>query len=125
MDLKTITQSPISNLSSLQMKKLVVEFFYSLAYSDYEDKVDSKLCKYPIILEVLVLFMRKILATSGVKDADNNQFKLPTIESYNTLIDYFDLNCRSTGSLFLFYEDHIFIFETPSEEIIVGTYAEN
>jgi len=115
MDLTTIKNCPISSLSNSQMKKLVVEFFYSLAYSDYEGKVDSKLCKFPIVLEVLVLFMRKILANFGIENADNSLFKVPTIESYNTLIDYFDLNCRSPGSLFLFYEDHIFILETPSE----------
>jgi hypothetical protein len=109
MDLTTVKYCSISNFSNSQMKKLVVEFFYSLAYSDYEDKVYSELCKYPIVLELLVLFMRKILVTSGVVNADNSQLKVPTIESYNILIEYFDLNCRYTGTLFLFYEDKIFI----------------
>ncbi len=50
---------------------------------------------------------------------------MPTREAYEHLIDFFDLNCRMQGSLFLFYEDRIFIVENEHAEVLVGSYMEN
>jgi len=61
------------------MKKFIVEFLYSLSYSDYENKVESKLGKFPIIMKILVLFMRTILTHLEIKNADNCLFKVPTL----------------------------------------------
>jgi len=107
------------------MKKLVVEFFYSLAYSDYDHKVEDKLCKFPIVMEILVLFVRRVLANLGLKNSDDCLFSVPTHDSYELLIDFFDLNCRSQNSLFLFYEDRIFILENQHYEMLIGCYNEN
>jgi len=59
------------------MKKFIVEFLYSLSYSDYENKVESKLGKFPIIMKILVL--RTILTHLEIKNADNCLFKVPTL----------------------------------------------
>jgi hypothetical protein len=51
-------------MTSNQMKKLVVEFFYLLAYSFFDDKIDAKLNKYPIVMTIFLLFLRKLLTDS-------------------------------------------------------------
>jgi hypothetical protein len=65
--------------------------------------VEAKLNKFPIVMNILVLFMRAILVNMKVKNADDYVCKVPTIEAYSGLIDFFDMNCRSQNSLFLFY----------------------
>lgn len=107
------------------MKKLVVEFFYSLMYSDLEDKVEGILCKYPIVMEILVLFFRTVLANLGLPLARDYLLKLPTSDAYSLLIGFLDLNCKTQDALFLFYEDRIFITEDQQDEVMVGCYLEN
>jgi hypothetical protein len=60
------------------MKKLMVEFFYSLAYSYSAKKVEEKINKYPIILEILVMYVRRVLDNLGISNADNYIFRLNT-----------------------------------------------
>lgn len=62
------------------MKKLVVEFFFTLAYASYDDKIEDKLRKYPIVMDILVMFLRCLLVKSNVKNALDCLFKLPTQE---------------------------------------------
>lgn len=69
LDLTTIKHHSLEHLCNSQMKKLVVEFFYSLSYSEYEHKVDAKLIKFPIVMEILVLLLRRILVDIGFKNA--------------------------------------------------------
>jgi len=104
------------------MKKLVVEFFYSLGYSQFHDKVDSKLAKYPIVMEILVLYFRIILKKLGLNHAENYLFKLPTKDVFKLIIQYFDLNCREQANLYLFFEDRLFILEDKHNEILLGQY---
>ena len=64
------------------MKRLIVDFFYSLAYSHSDKKVEEKLNKYPIILDILVLYIRRVLFNLGISNSDNYIFRLNTREVY-------------------------------------------
>jgi hypothetical protein len=107
------------------MKKIVVEFFYSLVYSSYDDKIEGKLCKYPIVMDILVIFLRCLLAHLKVKHADDYLFKLPTNQTLETLVDFFDLSCKVSNSIFLLHEDKLFLYENRNGETLVGSYSEN
>jgi hypothetical protein len=40
------------------------------------------------------------------------------------LINLLDLNCKLANSIYLFYDDHIFLYENENHEIMTGNYAE-
>ncbi len=92
------------------MKKLIVEFFFTLTYASYDDKIEDKLRKYPIVMDILIIFFRCLLFKFKVKKADDSLFALPTKEIYEILINVLDINCKLSNSIYLLYDDHIFIY---------------
>ena len=56
----------------------MVEFLFELNYSRAENKVDLKLNKNPIILDILVLLFRKLLVTLNV-EAENFDKPIPSV----------------------------------------------
>jgi len=67
--------------------------------------------------------IRAVLAKFNVKYANNYLFKIPTGQVIDIMKDFFDLNCRSIKSLYLFYQDNLFLLETENDEIILGNYT--
>jgi hypothetical protein len=124
MELTAVKHSPLPKLGNAEMKKLVVEFFFTLAYASYEDKIEDKLRKYPIVMDILVIFLRCLLK-STLRNADDCLFRLSTREAYELLIDMLDVNCKLSNSIYLFYDDRIFLFQNGNQEILVGLYSEN
>jgi hypothetical protein len=61
-------------------------------------------------MDILVLFLRGTLVQSHIKHADDYLLKLSTKDSFEALIDFFDLNCKVKNSMFLFYEDRLFLY---------------
>ncbi len=61
-------------------------------------------------MDILVLFLRSILIHLNVKHADNYLLKLPTKPTIETLINFFDLNCKTITAMFLLHEDKLFIY---------------
>lgn len=41
------------------------------------------------------------------------------------MINLFDVNCKLTNSIYLFYDDYIFLFENENHEVLTGLYMEN
>lgn len=76
-------------------------------------------------MDILVVFLRKILSKYNVRNADDLIFHIPTKEAYGLLVDFFDFNCRAQNQLYLFYEDRFFIYENSEGEMMMGCYAEN
>jgi hypothetical protein len=56
-----------------------------------------------------------------VEGADDYSRTVDACDCVTNLIEYFDLNYRSFGELFLFYEDGLFLAVTD-REIIMGEY---
>jgi hypothetical protein len=54
-------------------------------------------------MDILVLFLRCILVELKAKHAEDYLLKLNTKETFETLIDFFDLNCKVVNSMFLLY----------------------
>lgn len=92
------------------MKKLIVEFFFTLTYASYDDKIEDKLRKYPIVMDILVIFFRCLLFKFHVKNAEDWLFTLATKEIYEILINMLDINCKLSNSIYLLYDDRIFIY---------------
>ena len=72
--------------------------------------MEEKLTKYPIILEIIIMFIRKLLNNLNVHNANNYIFHLPTQSVLEMLVEYFDLNCRKHDDIYMFYEEQLFIF---------------
>jgi hypothetical protein len=107
------------------MKKLVVEFFYLLLYSFSNDKVGVKLKKYPIIMEVFILFIRKVLDHLRVKDALEFGCRLQTEEVYPVLCKFFRIDVEINFKVYRFLQNCTFIAENEACELHIGTYVEN
>lgn len=73
-------------------------------------------------MDILVMFLRCLLVKSNMKNADDCLFKLPTQEVCELLIELLDVNCKLSNSIYLFYDDHIFLFENENQEVLVGNY---
>ena len=52
--------------SGAQMKKLLVEFICELKYSSLDNKVEVEMNKYPILMDIVIIFLRKYLTTYAV-----------------------------------------------------------
>lgn len=72
LDLSTIRNNPISDLSSKDMKKILVELFQVLKY--HQGHPEIILDKYPIVQKIYVLFLRAVLLLNprGLKDQEIN-----------------------------------------------------
>ena len=87
----------------------MVEFIFEVSYCSQERKIEKKFNKYPTVVDILVLFLRKLLGKFGVQGTKDYGTKVGTCEAYQFLIDFFDLNCTRKGKLFLFYEENIYV----------------
>lgn len=75
----------------------------------------------PILLATFVLLFRFILFRLEIEGTNNyNDLGNPE-ETIVNLIEYFDLSYRSLDSLFLFYDDGIFLALTE-KEVVAGDY---
>lgn len=74
-------------------------------------------------MDILVLFLRGLLQKLKVRNADDCLFTLQTKEICEILINVLDVNCKLTNSIFLFYDDRIFLFENENQEVLVGNYT--
>lgn len=61
-------------------------------------------------MEIFVIFLRCLLFKYNINHAKDCLFKLPTNQIYELLINLFDLNCKFINSIYLFYDDHIFLY---------------
>jgi len=75
-------------------------------------------------MDIIVLFLRCILQKLKVRNADDCLFTLQSKEIYEILINLLDVNYKLINSIFLFYDDRIFLFENENHEIFVGNYTE-
>lgn len=85
------------------MKKLMVEFFYQIIYSTVENKVEERLKKNPIILEIMVFFMRKMLSSYNFDHSKSYKTPVSTRDIFKLLMDIFDLNYKIEQNLLLLY----------------------
>ena len=76
--INNIHKTGLVGLSTKHMKKFMVEFLFELNYSRAENKVDLKLNKNPIILDIFVLLFRKLLVTLNV-EAENFDKPIPSV----------------------------------------------
>lgn len=104
-------EKSISNLSLQQMRKLMVEFFYQIIYSTVQNKVEERLKKNPIILEIMVFFMRKMLSSYNLDHSKSYKTPVSTRDIFKLLMDIFDLNYKIEQNLLLLYQEEIFIYE--------------
>jgi hypothetical protein len=81
-------------LSSNQMKKLMVEFIHVLSYSSEKNKVEIYLNKYPVIETVMLLLMRAILRDCKIPNADQYNKPVDWIEAFLVLGQIFDIELR-------------------------------
>lgn len=87
-----------------------------------ENKVEEKLQKNGIIMDVMVSVLRRIAGTVQISNVIGCEISPSMRLVYEELINYFDLNCKIEGSLFLFYEDDLFVLETEKGNIVFGEY---
>ena len=95
-----------------------------MKYSSLENKIENKLNKNPIVLDIMAILFRKLMVTLHVQNAEDFNKPIPSSEALQVLEDYFDLNVRHIGNLFLFYEDNIFLCTKSSKDVMFGTYHE-
>jgi hypothetical protein len=69
LDLTAIANHPFPELSNLQMKKLVVELVFQLQFADHTSALPKALEKHPVILHILVLFLKALLLQFGIGEA--------------------------------------------------------
>lgn len=81
-------------LTSNQMKKLVVEFIHVLSYCSERNKVESYLNKYPVIEVVMLLLLRAILRDCKIEFADQYDKPIDWVEAYIALGDIFGVDLR-------------------------------
>lgn len=86
-----------------EVKKVMADFFFEMQYSAAGTKVESKLNKYPIVLELLALTLRGLLAEAGVKDSLNYSLAVSTPESFKVLAIHFDLNLEKKEYLYFLH----------------------
>ena len=56
-----------------------------------------------------MLFFREILQKTNIRNSENYLLKIKTKEAYKILIEYFDLNCKTSEEIYIFYENKLFI----------------
>jgi hypothetical protein len=61
-----IKGQPFPELSDEEMKKLMVEFVFELQFTDHRRALPRALQRYPVILHILVLFLRALLLRLGI-----------------------------------------------------------
>ena len=74
-------------------------------------------------MDILVLFLRTIMAGLKVKNADNYLMKIPMKDAVPVLTEFFDINCKITPSIYLFVEERMFLCESSNGETFVGKYT--
>lgn len=65
-------------------------------------------------MDILVLFLRTIMARLNLKNADNYLMKIPMKDAVPVLTEFFDINCKITPSIFLFVEEKMFLCESSN-----------
>ena len=123
VQIKNIQKTRLAELSPQLLKKFMVEFLFELKYSAADNKIEEKMNKNPIVLDIFVLLFRKLLVTLNVNAEDFNK-TVPSVEAIRVLVDYFDLNCKYVHNLLLFYEEKLFICMNNEKDVVFGKYSE-
>lgn len=78
LDLTKIQHHPFPEVSNDEMKKLMVEFIFELQFTDHSKALPKALQKHPIVLHIIVLFLRALLAKFGIAEAGEYGQPIPT-----------------------------------------------
>jgi hypothetical protein len=125
LDLAKIAHHPFEGLASNEIKKLMVEFIFELQFTDYSKTLIKTLNKYPVILYVLVMFLRTLLAKYGLEEANDYNTLIPTETAYEMLSELLDINYRNADHSYLFMESNCVIYEESPSLVFVGSYLES
>lgn len=112
---------------TLEMKLLICKFFVFMESQSLKLTTNRFNCvkwifqHNPMLLLGLNLFLRCILSKLGTQGSDDYRKFGNVEESVTNLIQYFDINYRNFGELFLFYEEGLFL-ALIEKEIVLGQY---
>ena len=80
--------------------------------------------KYPIVIEIFILFFRTILKNIGLNSADDFRKPVNPHEAIPLLFDYFDIRYQIRKGLYILGEGELVLFLEDSHVIVYGERCE-
>lgn len=117
LDLLECAPPLLAALSNADMKRFFIEFLFELSFADSPAALDRKLEKYPVILHIFAAFLQCLVERTGAGGEGDCG------EALEQLNDCFDINCRRVDSLFLFFEEGLFLY-LDERLVFAGAYSE-
>lgn len=122
--LTAIKEQPFSDLNNEEIKKLIVEFVFQLQFTDHRKALPRALQRHPVIIHILVIFLKTLLLRFGIEEAGIYNQAIPTESAFEVLSELLDINFRLIKGSYLFPENHCVIHE-ENGRIFVGHYFQS